>query len=59
MPELPEVETVKETLKPRLIGKKIYNVKIYQKMFFIVIISVTKTIKKDLKKHIKHTKHTT
>lgn len=29
MPELPEVETVKNTLKPRLIGKKITDVKIY------------------------------
>ena len=29
MPELPEVETVKNTLKPKLIGKKIINVKIY------------------------------
>ncbi len=29
MPELPEVETVKNTLKKRLIGKKITNVKIY------------------------------
>lgn len=29
MPELPEVETVKETLKLKLIGKKIKDVKIY------------------------------
>lgn len=29
MPELPEVETVRNTLKPRLIGKKIVSVKIY------------------------------
>ena len=29
MPELPEVETVKNTLKPRLIGKKITDIKIY------------------------------
>ena len=29
MPELPEVETVKNTLKPKLIGKKITNIKIY------------------------------
>ena len=29
MPELPEVETVRNTLKPRVIGKKITNVKIY------------------------------
>ena len=29
MPELPEVETVKETLKQKLIGKKILNVNIY------------------------------
>ncbi len=29
MPELPEVETVKNTLKPRVIGKRITNIKIY------------------------------
>ena len=29
MPELPEVETVKETLKLKLIGKKIKVVKVY------------------------------
>ena len=29
MPELPEVETVKETLKLKLIGKKIKDVKVY------------------------------
>ena len=29
MPELPEVETVKNTLKPKLIGKKITDIKIY------------------------------
>lgn len=29
MPELPEVETVKNTLKPKLINKKITNIKIY------------------------------
>lgn len=29
MPELPEVETVRNTLKPLVIGKKIMNVKIY------------------------------
>lgn len=29
MPELPEVETVKETLKPKIINKKILNVDIY------------------------------
>ena len=29
MPELPEVETVKNTLKPKLIGKKITNIKVY------------------------------
>ena len=29
MPELPEVETVKRTLKPKLIGKKITDIKIY------------------------------
>ena len=29
MPELPEVETVKNTLKPRLVGKKITDIKIY------------------------------
>lgn len=29
MPELPEVETVKNTLKPKLVGKKITNIKIY------------------------------
>lgn len=29
MPELPEVETVKNTLKPRLIGKKIINANVY------------------------------
>ena len=28
MPELPEVETVKESLKPRLVGRKIKSVKI-------------------------------
>lgn len=29
MPELPEVETVKNTLKPKLIGKRITDIKIY------------------------------
>lgn len=29
MPELPEVETVKNTLKPKLINKKITNIKLY------------------------------
>ena len=29
MPELPEVETVKETLKKVLIGRKICKVKVY------------------------------
>ena len=29
MPELPEVETVKESLKIRLVGKKILNVFVY------------------------------
>ena len=29
MPELPEVETVKETLKLKIIGKQIKDVKIY------------------------------
>ena len=29
MPELPEVETVKESLKPRLLHRKITKVKIY------------------------------
>lgn len=29
MPELPEVETVRKTLKPRLMGKRINSVKIY------------------------------
>ena len=29
MPELPEVETVKNTLKPKLVGKKITDIKIY------------------------------
>ena len=29
MPELPEVETVKETLKRRLIGNRIIDVSIY------------------------------
>ncbi len=29
MPELPEVETVKETLKPRLVSKTIHSVRIY------------------------------
>ena len=28
MPELPEVETVKESLKPRLVGRKIKSVNI-------------------------------
>lgn len=31
MPELPEVETVKNSLKPKLIGKQIQNVTIYHK----------------------------
>ena len=29
MPELPEVETVKNSLKPKLVGRKIKNVNIY------------------------------
>ena len=29
MPELPEVETVKEVLKTKVLGKKIKNVNIY------------------------------
>ena len=31
MPELPEVETVKETLKKQVLGKKVKNVHIYYK----------------------------
>ena len=29
MPELPEVETVKEILKPKLINQKILNIKVF------------------------------
>lgn len=35
MPELPEVETIKSFLQPKLIGKKIYQVKILTKKQFI------------------------
>ena len=36
MPELPEVETVKRSLSLKLIGKTIYNVRIYYDNMFRV-----------------------
>ena len=60
MPELPEVETVKETLKLKIIGKKIKNIDIYYNdiieninvvikiiLFFFIFISYSFSFKID------------